>query len=51
MRINDTIEALDKYLSGEWKEIPELAEKVLINEEDYAALTNELVSPNYHSYT
>ncbi len=51
MRINDTIEALDKYLSGEWSEIPELNEKVLINEEDYAALTPELISPNYHSYT
>lgn len=51
MRINDAIEALEKYLSGEWEEIPELKEKVYINEEDFAAPTEMLTAPSYHSYT
>ncbi len=47
-RIKDAIETLDEYLSGKISEIPQLAEKIVINEEDYAAPTPRLVTPSTH---
>ncbi len=46
-RLNDAVEALDKYLSGKIDKIDELEEKIVINEDGYAALVNELVTPTY----
>ncbi len=44
-RIDDAMETLSDYLSGKTESIPELAERIYINEEDYHAPTQTLITP------